>query len=166
MKSVSEGVVVTTLLATASVLPVAVAADLPKEGSYDFVSCWSGASNVIQYSKMHRATSYEMTGMNRSNPPGGLFDNTSFRCVGTNASFDGKPTSSTVCETVDADGHKRLTYFSQGADGKMVRQDVAGTGKYEGLATSGTVTTLGPFPTVKDGTFHGCNRQTGTYKMK
>ncbi len=48
----------------------------------------------------------------------------------------------------------------------MMRQDVAGTGKYEGLATSGAVAPLGPFPTIKDGTFQGCNRQTGTYKMK
>jgi hypothetical protein len=58
------------------------------------------------------------------------------------------------------------SYLSLGADGKMMRQDVAGTGKYEGLATSGAVAPLGPFPTIKDGTFQGCNRQTGTYKMK
>jgi hypothetical protein len=33
---------------------------------------------------------------------------------------------------------KRLTFFSL-ADGNIVRQHVAGTGKYEGLTTSGTV---------------------------
>ena len=40
----------------------AFAADLPKEGSYDFTSCWSGVSNTIAFSKTHFAFSYEMTG--------------------------------------------------------------------------------------------------------
>ena len=39
----------------------AFAADLPKEGSYDFTSCWSGVSNPIAFSKTHFAYSYEMT---------------------------------------------------------------------------------------------------------
>jgi hypothetical protein len=141
------------------------AAELPKEGSYDFNSCWSGVNNAITFSKTQTATSFEMTGTTRSNPPGGIFDKSTFRCVGMNASLDGKITGSTVCESIDADGEKRLTYFST-AEGKTTRTNVAGTGKYEGMVTTGTVEPLGPFPVIKDGTFQSCNHQTGTYKLK
>ena len=144
----------------------AFAAELPKEGSYDYTACWSGVNNVITFSKTHTASSYEMTGTTRSNPPGGMFDKNTFRCVGMNASLDGKITGSTVCETIDVDGDKRLAYFSLGADGKSHPDNVAGTGKYEGMKHAGTVQPLGPFPVIKAGTFQDCNHQTGTYKLK
>jgi len=144
----------------------ALAAELPKEGNYDYTSCWSGVNNVISYSKEHTASSYEMTGTNRSNPPGGLFDKNSFRCVGTNSSLGGKNTGITVCEAVDADGDKRLTYYSI-IDGKETREVVSGTGKYDGMVNSGNkVESYGSFPAIKPGTFQNCNRQTGTYKLK
>ena len=94
------------------------AAELPKEGSYDYTSCWSGVNNVITFSKTHTASSYELTGTNRSNPPGGLFDKSNYRCVGMNTSLDGKITAYTGCESIDVDGDKRLAYFST-ADGKV-----------------------------------------------
>jgi hypothetical protein len=144
----------------------AFAAELPKEGSYDFTSCNSGVTNVITFSKTHTGSSYEVTGTNRSNPPGGLFDKSTYRCVGMNTSFNGKDTAYTVCESIDADGDKRLAYFSL-VDGKTTRTNVAGTGKYEGMvATQSSFENLGPFPAIKDGTSQSCNHQTGTYKLK
>jgi hypothetical protein len=83
-----------------------------------------------------------------------------------NASLDGKNTGSTVCEAIDADGDKRLSYFSVGSDGKVTRENVVGTGKFEGMVASGTVQPLGPFPVIKAGTFQDCNHQVGTYKLK
>jgi hypothetical protein len=144
----------------------AFAAELPKEGSYDFTTCWSGISNAVTFSKTHTASSYEQTGAIRSNTPGGMFDKETFRCVGMNASLGGKNAGSAVCEAIDADGNKRLTYFSVGSDGKVTREFVVGTGKYEGMVTTGTVEPLGPFPVIKAGTFADCNHQTGTYKLK
>jgi hypothetical protein len=144
----------------------AFATELPKEGSYDYVACWSGVSNTITFSKAYTAFSFEMTGIDRSNPPGGMFDKNTFRCVGMNASLDGKNIGSTVCEAIDPDGDKRLSYFSLGSDGKVTRENMTGTGKYEGMVASGAVQPLGPFPVVKDGTFQNCNHQTGTYKLK
>jgi len=145
----------------------ALAADLPKEGKYDYTACWSGTSNLISFSKTQTAFSFEMTGATRSNPPGGMFDKNTFRCVGTNALIDGKPSSLTVCETTDPDGDKRLAHFTTASDGTVVRQEVAGTGKYEGMVLTGsTVKPLGPFPVIKAGTFQNCNHQTGAYKMK
>jgi hypothetical protein len=144
----------------------ALAAELPKEGSYDYTACWSGVSNIITFSKTHTGSSYELMGAIRSNPPGGMFDKNTFRCVGMGASFDGKITGANICEAIDADGDKRLSSFSTG-DGKVTRTHVAGTGKYEGMVMAGaTVEPLGPFKAVKEGTFQDCNHQTGTYKLK
>ena len=144
----------------------AFAAELPKEGSYDYTSCWSGVANVITLSKTHSASSWELTGTLRSNPPEGFSDKSTYRCVGTYASLDGKVTSTGVCETIDADGDKRLAHYAI-VDGKETFFTVvAGTGKYEGIVTAGTVENLGPFPSIKDGTFQNCNHQTGTYKLK
>src|SRR5262249_37225838 len=115
----------------------ALAGELPKEGNYDFTSCSSSVTSVITFSKTHTATSYEVTGTNRSSPPGGLFDKITFRCVGMTASLDGKDSVSFVCEAIDVDGDKYLSKVS-GADGKATRTIVAGTGKYEGIVTTQT----------------------------
>ena len=145
----------------------AFAAELPKEGNYDYTACQTSVNNVISFSKEHTASSYELTGSINSNPPGGIFDKNSFRCVGTNSSLGGKTTGMTVCEAIDADGDKRLTYYSLMADGKVTREAVTGTGKYDGMVVSGNkYEAIGPFPTIKNGTTQTCNRQTGTYKIK
>lgn len=143
----------------------AAAQTYPKEGNYDFSSCFSGASNIIAFTNTHTAFSYEMTGATQSIPPGGVFDKTTFRCVGLNYVFDGKGAGTAVCEAVDAQGDKSLTHFA--VDGqKSVRTAIIGTGKYDGMVSSGITAPLGPFPVIKPGTFQNCNRQTGTYKMK
>jgi hypothetical protein len=154
------------LLIAISATPSAFATELPKEGSYDYTACWSGVNNTISFSKTNTASSYELTGGILSNPPGGMFDKNSFRCVGINASLDGKFTGSAVCEAVDVDGDKRLSKFSLASDGSLTRETVAGTGKYEGMMVAGTVHALGPFPVAKAGTFQDCNHQTGTYKLR
>ncbi len=157
----------TVLLVGAFALPgVTEAQTLAKEGRYDYTSCWSGVSNIIAFSKAHFAFSYEMTGSTRSNLPDSIFDKNTFRCVGMNSSFDGKNAGSVACEAIDRDGDKRLAYFSITSDGKVTRESVAGTGKYDGMTTVATVVPLGPFPTIKPGTFQDCNHQTGTYKLK
>lgn len=141
------------------------AADLPKEGKYDFTSCWAGTSSPIAFSKTHFANNIEFTGSSRSNPAGGFGDMNSFRCVGTVHAFGGKPSGTVVCESVDRDGDKALTHYEI-AGGESRRTAIAGTGKFDGMVSSGTTQALGPFPTIKAGTFQNCNRQTGTYKMK
>ena len=145
---------------------LASAQNFPKEGRYDVTSCWTGLSNELTFSKTHTAMSYEMLGTTSSNPPGGYGDRGTFRCVGMDATLGGKRSGSLVCENVDPDGDKRLTYFSIAADGTVTRDNSIGTGKYEGVVASGTVKTLGPFSSARPGTFQGCNNQTGTYKLK
>jgi hypothetical protein len=144
----------------------ALAADLPKEGSYDFMSCYSGTVNAMNFSKTQMASTSEIRGTVMSSPPGGLFDKVAFRCLTMNYSADGKPSGMTLCEGVDKDGDKYLSHLVV-VDGTVsTRKVVAGTGKYEGLTTTGTAVNVGPFGKPVDGLVQNCSHQTGTYKMK
>ncbi|MFZ4478678.1 MAG: hypothetical protein ACOYNZ_02150 [Rhodoferax sp.] len=138
---------------------------LPKEGNYDYISCWSGASNDIQFSKTHTFGNYEFVVNNRTTPPGGMFDLTVARCVGLYNMFEGKGNNSSFCEAVDKDGDKFIVRNSI-EDGKQKQEGIAGTGKYEGMTRIGSSETLGRFPTIRPGVVSGCARQTGSYKMK
>lgn len=153
------------LVAALGITSAATAQTFPKEGNYDFNSCWSGASNIIAFSQTHTAFSFEMTGTVQSNPPGGIFDKSTFRCVGMNSVFNGILTGTSVCEAIDAQGDKSLTHFALEGQ-RAARTTITGTGKYDGMVSSGTTMPLGPFPVIKPGTFQNCNRQTGTYKLK
>jgi hypothetical protein len=153
------------VLAAIMVSPWAIAADLPKEGSYDFVSCFTGTSNTVTFSKTHWASTTELTGTSQTNPPGGLYDKVSFRCLSMDVTVDGKTTATSMCEGIDKDGDKYLSHFVNDGQ-KTTRSVVAGTGKYDGLTSSGTTKNMGPFPSLKPGTVQNCIQQTGTYKMK
>jgi hypothetical protein len=152
-------------VAAIGAVSLAAAQALPKEGRIDYVACWTGTSNPMAFSKTQSASTYEFIGSTRSNLPDSPFDKLSFRCVGMNTGFDGKTTSTTVCENVDKDGDKMLTQYVS-SEGRLVRSTVAATGKFEGIGTEANVVALGPFPTIKPGTFQGCNHQTGSYRIK
>jgi hypothetical protein len=109
--------------------------------------------------------SYELVGTNRTNPPGGVFDMMSFRCVGFTRTIEGKSSGTNLCEAVDKDGDKILVQnFVEGPRNK--NDAITGTGKYEGIVRSGISDSLGVFPVPKPGSIQGCNHQTGTYKLK
>ena len=138
----------------------------PKEGNFDYVSCFSGTTRLMTFSKTHTAWTSEYSGTNRSEKSASPFDNTTFRCIAFVASMNGKRSGNSMCETSDRDGDKYLTYFNQAGDGSSTREAVAGTGKFEGLATKGVTAPLGPFPSIDPGMIQSCVHQTGTYKMK
>ena len=140
--------------------------DLPKEGSYDYKACFTRNIARIAFSDAHRAYSYNETATAVSLSPGGMFDGDSVRCVGTVAMFDGKRMNLSICEGVARNGAKRLTRFQYGADGKMVREEVAGTGMYENMVTTGTVKEVVPTTEIQPGVTTYCNQATGTYRMQ
>jgi hypothetical protein len=142
------------------------AQDLPKEGKFAFRACWSGVSKAIALSKTHVAFTLEFTGASLSDKPGGLFDHNTFHCVGMGATLGDEKLGHIVCQAIDPDGDKRMDRFELGKDGNYHREEVVGTGKYDGMTTHTTVKQLGPFPTIEPGTFQGCNHQAGTYKLK
>jgi hypothetical protein len=145
---------------------LACAADLPKEGSYDYTTCFTRNSTRIEYANTHFAYSHEDAGTSVSNPAGGLFDNEAVRCVGMTASFEGKNSGGTVCVGIAKNGDRRLTRFWYDNDGKYQRQEVSGTGQYDGMVTTGSVKRVGETKQIKPGTTQYCNHATGTYKLK
>jgi len=146
---------------------LAWSADLPNEGVYDIKTCFTRNSTLIQYSKTQYAYSYEETGTVVSTPPGGLFDGDVVRCVGMTAVVEGKRSGGSFCEAVAKDGDKRLTQFRYDNEGKLVREALVGTGKYDGMVLTGsTVKAIGPTSVPKTGTAEACNQQTGNYKLK
>ena len=154
------------LAAVLTMTGFAYAADLPKEGSYDYTTCFTRNSTRIEYSKTHFAYSHEDTGTSVSNSPGGLFDDETVQCVGMTASFDGRNLGSTVCVGTAKNGDKRLTRFWYDSDGKYQREAVSGTGQYDGMVTTGSVKRVGQTEQIKPGTTKYCNQATGTYKLK
>lgn len=158
---------IAALLATAVVTAgPALAQTDSKEGSFDYVSCFSGTTRLMTFSKTNSAWTSEYSGTNRSENAASPFDRTTFRCIAFVASRNGKPSGNSMCETTDRDGDKYLTHFNQVGDGTSTREAVAGTGKFEGLITKGVSSPLGPFPSIDPGSIQNCVRQTGTYKMK
>lgn len=151
------------LLAAGSAL---AAVNLPREGNYEVLACWTGSGNDIAASKDYSATSYEMVGTLVSVAPGGLGDQSTFRCVGMNTVVKGKGGGSNMCEVMDADGDKRMSAFQILPDGKVLREFLVGTGKYEGMAMTTTVAMMPPLKEAKPGVFQGCNRQSGAYKLR
>lgn len=152
-------------IVAALALGSATAQSPPKEGNYDYISCWAGTSNEIPFSKTHGAGSFEFFVNNHTTPPGGMFDKTSARCVGLAAMLDGKRSSSSYCEATDKDGDKFMLRNVQEGP-KATQEGLAGTGKYEGMVRTGISEPLGAFPPPAPGKFTGCARQTGTYKLK
>lgn len=142
------------------------AADLPREGSYDYTTCFTRTAARIDYAPGYFAYSYEEVGATVSHPPGGPFDGEKVRCVGMTASLDGKRSGGSICEGIAGDGDKRLARFWYDADGKFQREAVAGTGKYDGMTTTGTVRTIKELQQTGPNTSEFCNRATGTYRLK
>jgi hypothetical protein len=145
---------------------LAFGADLPKEGSYDYKACFTRNISRIVFSDAHTAYSYSETATATSTTPGGMFDGDRVHCVGTVLVSNGKRTNLSICEGVARNGDKRLTSFQYGADRKLLREEVAGTGMYEGMVTTGIAREVVPPKEIRPGETTFCNQATGTYKMK
>jgi hypothetical protein len=145
---------------------LALANDLPKEGSYDYKVCFTRNISRIVFSDAQTAYSYNEAGTATSTTPGGMFDGERVRCVGTVLVSNGKRTNLSICEGVAKNGDKRLTRFQYGTDGKLIREEVAGTGIYEGMVTTGIAKEVVPTKEIQPDQTTYCNQVTGTYKMK
>ena len=152
--------------ALAAVAATAIAAqNLPKEGKFAYRACFSGTSKVVALSKSHVALSVDLTGESVADTPGTLYDHASFRCEGLAANFGKEHTNVSYCLFLDPDGDKSLHQVTM-RNGKWHVQEIAGTGKYDGIVVHAEVQPMGRFPTIEPGTFQSCNHSSGTYRMK
>lgn len=161
-----KGIISVAALAATVPGGLALAADLPKEGSYDYRTCFTRNTSRIVFSDSHRAYSYNEAGTAVSTTPGGMFDGDSVRCVGTVSISNGKRTNLSICEAVARNGDKRLTRYQYDADGRLVREELAGTGMYEGMVTTGVAKEVVPPKEIQPDVTTFCNQATGTYRMK
>ena len=158
------------LIVTAGI-SFASASEVPKEGTYDYVACWSGTVSEMKLPGGDIARLVEFTGSIRARDPSSIFNNNSFRCVSIGAASPEKKNvgitaGKSICTATDTDGDTRATSFTT-EDGKTVRKELGGTGKFDGMVTSNqAIEELGPIPTIQPGTLQSCNHQTGTYKLK
>jgi len=112
----------------------AIAAELPKEGKYHISNCSVGTGLYgVEFSKTNTACSYEFVGTSRSNQLSGMFDMTSFRCVGLITTIDAKQ-GNWCCEILNKDGNKiRSQYSPTSVQRRAKKSGIAGTGKYDGI---------------------------------
>lgn len=139
-------------------------ADLPRSGHVNLASCWSGETHVITTSKTHTALGYNMMGTTRTTPPGGVYDMTTFECVGVGTIIEGTYSRTGYCNNVDTDGDKILGKYSATGD-KGNYEIINGTGKYVGMKANLTFDVTGQFPMVRQGTLVGCIHATGRYTL-
>lgn len=153
-------VLVTSVLLTAA----APAAELQREGDFNATYCFSGDLAVLAQSQTDRAFSFELTGPVRAETPGAFLDMSSVQCVGLGEVRDGRSSGTHQCHFMDADGDKVFARFE--AEGpKSTFEILGGTGKYVGISGGGETQSLGRFPKIKDGTFQGCSRGGGHYRL-
>lgn len=170
MNTRRAGVLIGFVIA-ASNIAVTTAADMPKEGNFDFNYCLAGRTQAMQVSDEAVAGSFELTAAIISNIPAGPFDGQGSHCMGTWSVLDGKYADSGYCVTVDADGDKFLMNFKTGpvpagqlATGTWTA--AGGSGKYQGMVAKANYKAIGAVVPAVPGGFQGCNRNTGTYKLK
>jgi hypothetical protein len=159
-----------TLVVAAPLFAVALpaaAADLPKEGRFDFNYCMAGKTDYTELKSGLATGMFEGWAATYANGGTRAFDRQGSRCVGVYEIIDGKYRDYGVCTQVDADGDKWLMRFETGGDmgGKWVV--VGGSGKYDGMTGSATYVPVGEIPPgAAPGIYNKCNRNTGTYRMK
>jgi hypothetical protein len=140
------------------------AAELAKEGDFNATYCFAGTTATLVQSKADLAYSFELTGPVRAETPGSFLDMTSVQCVGLGEVKSGKSSGTHQCHFMDADGDKVFTRFE--AEGpKATFEILGGTGKYAGISGAGETQSLGRFPKIKEGTFQGCTRGGGRYRL-
>jgi hypothetical protein len=158
-----------TLLILIAGTSLATAGEVPKEGTYDYIACYGGTMTQMKMPEGKIASTMEWTGGAHSNVAGSPFDNNSFKCIGAGISAGvgkGWTTGQLYCTATDTDGDTRSANFVT-EDGKVTRHDLGGTGKFEGLTTTGTKSeNFAALKPAADGTFQQCSRQTGSYKLK
>lgn len=157
------------ILTTAFVLPTAAqpAVSIPREGGFDYNFCMAGKFDHIELKPGLAIGNWELGAGTYANGASKAFDRMGGRCVGVYEIVEGTYQDRHVCTMVDADGDKWLLRGETRANGSGQWVAVGGTGKYEGMAASGSFAEVDKAPPGNAPTaFNKCNRNTGTYKLR
>jgi len=154
-------------------IPTALA-QLAKDGTFDFTICVTGNAKAISFDDQHRAFAWvEEEGFAHGAPPGGLFDMTLFRCVGSGGVIEGTRSITDHCEVADRDGdtmflvHHYEIDLATGSRESGVKI-LAGTGKYDGISGTGDSQPPVSIPVTdpeRPGLYAPCVQINGEYKI-
>jgi len=144
-------------------------AQIPKEGNFSFTSAYSGTFKVLAMGQERLQMTYEFMGVNIGDAPNDLFQNTSFRCIGSFHAVKGEyKNDSTFCVCTRPDGDQMFSIYrtvgKMGAGFKGTFTFVGGTGKLAGIQGSGEITGFPVRPSA-EGTFQEYAKQKGQYKL-
>lgn len=150
-----------------------ISAELPEEGKFDVLNCYSGTSQVLNFDRTHIAWGYrDEVSFTYTDPPGGPFDRMWGRCVGSGGFIEGERMNGALCEYSDIEGDSLFMTSSHATvlETSSRRSEVkllAGTGKYQGLKGEGTSADQVFFPEDEDrpDSYAGCVRYSGTYQL-
>ena len=144
---------------------IALAAELPRSGQFEFTACLAGKQTSIAHGPSHAVGTADTLGTQVSNPPGSLFDLTSSRCVYSYGYIDGKYDADGFCEFIDAQGDTYLLRINRAPGQGGTLDGVHGTGKYSGMRLHGEYERVASFPSTPGNT-HACVKATGDYSFQ
>ena len=139
-------------------IPVAQA-----ETPYDLTNCYYGTSTALYKSKELTILTSNVRGIARSNHENKVFDNCSFHSVQILQIMNGKLKRSGHTKFMDPDGDY---FFVEVSGGKTATvRFLYGTGKWKGITGTGKFERIARGKAMDPGTFQGCVRNTGTFKL-
>jgi hypothetical protein len=146
----------------------AMAADLPKEGTFSFTYSGAGTFKATPVGKERLLFAFDDNGLSVAN---GLFDHVTFHCWGVGDTASGMTRVQGNCVGTDPAGDHVVIDISGEwpADAKTLRiinKLTSGTGKYAGISGVGTFVNHGPeFRTAAEGTYVAYGVTQGSYKL-
>lgn len=141
---------------------VSVAADLPRNGQFDFIACLAGKQDSIAHGPDHGVGIADLLGTQRSTPPGGLFDLTASRCVYSYGYLEGKYEADGCCEFRGKQGDTYLLRIHRSPGQAGVLDGLHGTGRYAGMNLRGAYDLSASFPDTP-GHVNTCVKASGTF---
>ncbi len=139
-----------------------LAADLPRNGQFEFTACLAGKQVSIAHGPDHGVGTADLLGTQRSTPPGGLFDLTASRCVYSYGYLEGKYEADGFCEFRDAQGDTYLLRIHRSPGQAGVLDGLHGTGKYAGMNLRGEYDLSASFADTP-GHVNTCVKASGTF---
>ncbi|HSH08010.1 MAG TPA: hypothetical protein VLA41_10145 [Burkholderiales bacterium] len=136
--------------------------------AFDVTHCYAGTATVVFASDDAVVASFDHKGIYRANGDSKLLHGASIHCAGITTVINKKRTVSGGCKTVDPKGDTIAGVFEgagpAGGDAGTA-QAVGGTGTWKGVSGGGNWQVHTPSKPLVPGTFQGCLRFHGAYKV-